>query len=349
MRDENVAVSEFNETVQGWFDAASGFGRIGSAIGNAWSSVVETVGGWFGGNKIAPADLPKVGLTPEQYEHMNKAERLQKFRELQEQKKIESENDKIVKSDNYKAVMNILEKQKEGKDITQEDIANLMKTMLQNGDSPTLPKELYDTIMNDPEAFKKLFNMTIDFKKDGKATFDITKPGDIQKFSQNLSHVFCKIISTYTQLVANGIENVPPSIGEFFKLSIEKGWIKPETPARQSAEVQTIVDELAGKGKYQVYFFGLDKNTNGADLRKMLADTAKTNQEIKLFTLYINSPHGMSVFNNNGNPIIVDSSRRGFNYPLKYIEPKTITAFWYMVRQQNQSNIINYQNKNRRN
>jgi hypothetical protein len=65
----------------------------------------------------------KVGLTPEQYEHMNKAERLQKFRELTELKENESENDKIVKSDNYKAVMNILEKQKEGKDITQEDIA----------------------------------------------------------------------------------------------------------------------------------------------------------------------------------------------------------------------------------
>jgi len=90
------AVSEFNETVQGWFDAASGFGRIGSAIGNAWSSVVETVGGWFGGNKqentIKPIDsaIPNSLYTSEEIAAMEK-----KYTEQMKWREIEAEMAKI--------------------------------------------------------------------------------------------------------------------------------------------------------------------------------------------------------------------------------------------------------------
>jgi hypothetical protein len=300
-----------------------------NGLKNAGSWLIDMITGKDG----LATENPEFHYTPEQIAKMDNAERERLFREIQEKQR-EAEKVKKSQSENHKAVMTILDKQKKGEPITKDDIVNLTKTMIQNGDSPTLPAELLDAISDDPEAFKKLFNKVINFGKDGKVKFDINNAADMQKFANNLSHVFCKIISTYSQLVANGIENTPTSIGDFFKLSLEKGWIKPETPARQSAEIQTIVDELAGAGKYKVMFFGKDKDTNGAGLMQMLADTAMTNQEIKLFTLYINSPHGMSVYNNEGNPVVVDSSWRGFNFPFELIQPSTVTGFWYLVRQE---------------
>jgi len=268
---------------------------------------------------------------------MSQADEIRKLNELD--KKM---NGGMSVGVNSKAVEEIMNKIRDGKQVDASDLENLTRTMLQKS---TLPKEVLDSILNDKDAFKELAGKTFDFGENGEVEFDLKNPESIKAYADNISKVYCVAASLYGQMVVNGIDGTPGSFGEFTKQLIEKDLLNLDKPARQAYSTQNIIDAFAGKGKYQVVGYGVDagggyfNDENGVstanykgNIFDKLINAASTNTSINFFNVRINSPHNMNLFNNNGTLSIYDTSKRGFNTSITDNISNRNLKSWYYIK-----------------
>jgi|GEM_PF-5930195 len=230
---------------------------------------------------------------------------------------------------NSEAVKKIMDKHARGEDITSKDFTALMKTMMQY-QKDSLPKEIYESIMNDKDAFEKLFGRK--FNLDGGITLEKGDPASIMKYAVEISKVYCKMISLYGMMVANGVQGTPDSFGEFTKDLIDKDLINLNKPARV-LDAQKIVDSFGGAGNYQIEYHTLNQyNGDGQALLNSLINTAANNPGIQFFNVGINSPHGMNLYNNNGDLRIHDTSWRKFDVSIDGKIDRNNIVNWYYIK-----------------
>jgi hypothetical protein len=76
------------------------------------------------------------------------------------------------------------------------------------------------------------------------------------------------------------------------------------------------------------------KSTAGykGNIFNKMIETAGTHKDISFFNARINNPHNMNLFNDKGSLSIYDTSRRGFNAPLKGSIKKSNLKSWYYIK-----------------
>ena len=221
------------------------------------------------------------------------------------------------------AVETIINKRRQGEDITSDDASKLMKSMWQ-AKGQSLSAEIADVIESNRDKF------------------NLPKGDSVQNFADKIANDACVLTTLYGNMLLSSPDgNVPKSFGDFYKTMYDNGFINKADGVSISISQQNyqkMVDSVVGKGVLVVESFSgknaYIKMEQAFDNDSFLAGVARTKGSL--------GPHNILLMRNDDGVGAYDTGLpkntwgplagprpHGVNYE-RYVDKKNFQSFYYI-------------------